>query len=417
MEREKLMEFNEWWLTNKVPEELLEEYKRDLFRKIIEILNKRQIIAILGLRRTGKTTLMYQVIDYLLKKVKKENVLYFSFDETIRGLDDMINTYREITNVDFRKEIVFIFLDEIQKLNNWQNQIKKYYDLYPKIKFIISGSESLFIEKRIKETLAGRMYELLLNTLSFKEFLGIRKIDAKKEHIIKIKALFREYIEKGGFPEIAKENDLNEIKRYVRSSVIDKIIYKDILKLSGIKDADLLITILEILASSPGMYLEYSSLAQQLDRDRRTIREYVMWLKNGFLITILGNFRKGRLASIRKTKRIYMSDNGIITAYKPSVDDAFFGRMVENAIVNSLNAKLFWKNQNEVDVIWNETPIEVKYRSKIIMKDLSGLREFMKKFKKRKGILITKDEEKKIRLKEGTINCIPAWQFLLNPIP
>jgi len=414
MEKEKLSEFNDWWLTGRVPEELLEEYKRKLFKEIIKILGKRQIVTILGLRRTGKTTLMYQLIDHLLKKTKKNNILYFSFDESIKELDDVLDTYREITGKDFREEKVFVFLDEIQKLGNWQNHIKKYYDLYPKIKFIVSGSESLFIGKKIKETLAGRIYELLLNTLSFKEFLEMKKINTKKEHAIKIKSYFRQYVEKGGFPEIVNENDINEIRRYVRSSVIDKIIFKDILKLSGIRDIDLLTIILELIASTPGMYLEYNSLAQQLGRDRRLIKEYIMLLKEGFIIKILGNYRKGKIASLRKMKRVYISDNGIITAYKPITDDTFFGKMVENAVINFLNPEFFWKNSREVDAVLDGIPVEIKYKPKIISSDLLGLREFMKKFGKKKGILLTRNDEKTIKVKEGVIDCVPAWKFLLD---
>jgi len=210
------------------------------------------------------------------------------------------------------------------------------------------------------------------------------------------------------------ENDINEIRRYVRSSVIDKIIFKDILKLSGIRDIDLLTIILELIASTPGMYLEYNSLAQQLGRDRRLIKEYIMLLKEGFIIKILGNYRKGKIASLRKMKRVYISDNGIITAYKPITDDTFFGKMVENAVINFLNPEFFWKNSREVDAVLDGIPVEIKYKPKIISSDLLGLREFMKKFGKKKGILLTRNDEKTIKVKEGVIDCVPAWKFLLD---
>lgn len=122
MRKEVLEEFNPWWFTGKVPEDTLEEYRRGQFSEVIKRLIRRQIIAVTGLRRVGKTTLIYQAVQYLLNEnIEPTNILYFSFDETIKGLDDLMNTYRENQRKDFRKNKVYIFLDEIQKLGNWQN--------------------------------------------------------------------------------------------------------------------------------------------------------------------------------------------------------------------------------------------------------------------------------------------------------
>lgn len=415
MEREKLEEFNEWWFTGKMPDDLLKQYKRDLFSEIVKQIRRRQIISIIGLRRTGKTTIIQQVIDFLLKKgVKPKNTLYFSFDETVKELSDVLNTYREINTIDFRKEETFVFLDEIQKLNRWQDQLKKYYDLYPKIKFVISGSEGLFVKRQAKETMAGRITEFFLPPLSFKEFLELKGI-TPTPFAPKIKPEFTDYVMKGGLPEITLETDLREVKRYIKSSVIDKVIYKDLSQLAAVRDIDLMNAIIEIIATNPGMYLKYQSLAQQLDKDRRTIKEYVTWLREGFLIRLLGNHRKGRMAAMRKTKRAYVTDSGIITAFKPVIDDAFFSKIVETVIINAVNANTFWKNSYEVDAVIHNMPLEVKYKEKIIDSDLRGVREFMKKFKARKGILVTKNEEKTKKVKEGTITFVPAWKFVLNP--
>lgn len=416
MKKEALEEFNPWWFTGEVPEDTLEEYRRGQFSEVIKRLTRKQIIAVTGLRRVGKTTLIYQVVQYLLdKNIEPTNILYFSFDETVKGLDDLMNTYRENQGKDFRKNKVYIFLDEIQKLENWQNQLKKYHDSYPKIGFIISGSESLFIKTKSIETLAGRLYELQMPTLSFKEFLEIQNIDVDKTPILKIKTLFREYIEKGGLPEIVYENDKNEIKRYAKSSVIDKILFKDILVLTGIKDPEVLRVILETISANPGMQLEYQSLAQQLDRDRRTISDYITWLREAFLIKTLENYRKGRLATMKKNKRVYITDNGVIVAFRQNIDEAFFGRLVENAVINALNARFFWKNRHDVDAVIDCIPVEVKFKNKILNNELRGVREFMRKFKIRKGVVVTKDDDKKITVSEGKIFFIPAWKLLLKP--
>src|SRR3989344_1120065 len=200
MEKTKLEEFNHWWMEGKVDSELALEFKREEYDEIEKHLEKKFITALVGLRRVGKTTIMYQLIQKLLKSVNKENIVFFSFDESSVKLNDVIETYKEIQKKEFRKEKIYIFLDEIQKCDNWRNEIKKYYDLYPKLKFIISGSESLFIRKKTKETLAGRIFEFTLSTFTFREYLrfnNIKEEDFKYE--TKIKPLFLKFVERGGF--------------------------------------------------------------------------------------------------------------------------------------------------------------------------------------------------------------------------
>ena len=414
MRKEIMEEYNDWWYTQKVPEELNQEFKRQLFFEIQKNLKKRYIMTIVGLRRCGKTTILYQLVDYLIQKgVNPEDILYFSFDERVTDLSEVVSTFKEIHNLDLRKNKKYLFLDEIQKLEDWENQIKRQYDLYPKMKFVISGSESLFVGKSTKETLAGRVHEFFLPPLSFREFLEIKGIKPKP-YAPRIKPEFIDYIRKGGFPEIVNETNPKEIGRYVRSSVIDKILYRDIPQLSGIRNVELLHQLLELIAINPGMYLNYQNLAQRLDADRRTIKEYVMWLSDGFLIRLLGNFRGGS-ASLRKDKRAYLSDTGIITAFKPTVDEAFFGRMVENAVINALDAGAFWKNRHEVDAVLNGTCVEVKYQKSIIKSDLKGTLEFMRKFKSTKGFVISKDREEVMKTEHGEVFFKPAWKLLLDP--
>ena len=144
-----IISYNTWWETGSVND--IPDYKRPLFYELLKYLDERQIIVIYGLRRTGKTTIMYQLIDYLLKdNIKKGNILYFSFDYSNIELRDIIEDYEKYIlkkPIKMENSKVYIFLDEIQKLNDWENKIKIYYDTYKNIKFIISGSASINIEK------------------------------------------------------------------------------------------------------------------------------------------------------------------------------------------------------------------------------------------------------------------------------
>src|SRR3990167_9033010 len=313
MEKVKLEEFNHWWIKGKVDSELALPFKRDSYKEIEKYIDKKFIVAITGLRRVGKTTTIYQLIKDLIKKTKTENILFFSFDENNVKISEIIETYKEIHKKDFREEKVYIFFDEIQKLNNWENEIKKYYDLYPKLKFIISGSESLFIRKKTKETLAGRIFEFTLTPFTFREYLRFNKIEKSEfKYETKIKPLFNKFAEKGGFPETFSFETNKDFKEYIRALVVDKIVYKDIPRMFKLENADFLRVLLELISTNPGMYIVYQDI-----------------------------------------------------------------------------------------------PIEVKYQEKINSEDFKSIREFMKKFRMKKGLMLTKKEEKDVKFEEGVIKLIP----------
>src|SRR3989344_2671341 len=275
MERAKLEEFNHWWTSEKVDTDLALPFKRDIYLEIEKHLDKRFILALVGLRRVGKTTTMYQLIQKLIEaNINKTNILFFSFDEVSVKLSDVLEAYKEIHSKDLRAEKTYIFLDEIQKCEGWENELKKYYDLYPKIKFIISGSESIFIRKKTKETLAGRIFEFNLSTFSFREYLRFNNVEENEfKYETKVKPFFKKFAEKGGFPETFSFETDKDFKEYIKSLVVDKIVYKDIPKLFELKDPDFLKVLLELISSNPGMYIDYQSLSRQFEKDRRTFKK------------------------------------------------------------------------------------------------------------------------------------------------
>ena len=124
------------------------------------------------------------------------------------------------------------------------------------------------------------------------------------------------------------------------------------------------------------------------------------------MITILSNYRKGSITTLRKKKRAYPTDNALTYLYKPKIEEEFFGRMIETLAVNKLKASSFWKNGGEIDIVYEDIPIEVKYQEKISSEDFKPIREFMKKFNKK--------EEKEVKFEEGTIKLIPFWKWLLG---
>ncbi|MBS3815937.1 MAG: ATP-binding protein [Candidatus Thermoplasmatota archaeon] len=426
MEAADLIEFNPWWSSGQVPERLLEDEKRDLFQEIQDLLSNKQIVSIVGLRRTGKTTLMYQLIDYLLENgVPEERIMYFSFDKKVSSIEEIIDTYKqEIIMEDEVSKESYLFLDEIQKLDDWENKIKLLYDKNLPIKLLLSGSSSLTLKKNSKETLAGRNYVSKLPPLTFKEYLKLSSIshpeftDIKKTynetHLDEDKFVteFHRFVNFHGLPEtIGMDEDLT--KKYIRSSLIDQVIYKDIPSDYDIGDPSVIEELLRIIAERPGMLLRFESLASDLSRTRQTISKYIFYLENSFLLKMIYNYSGSFITSAKKLKKVYFTHPCIANTLKRSREN--IGRLVENHIINELDTEFFHRRQQkEVDALirYDESilPVEIKYKQNIKNKDEEYLRDFMDKQELERGLMLTKDT---FEVEEEQILKIPSYYFLL----
>jgi len=285
-----------------------------------------------------------------------------------------------------------------------------------RVKIIISGSESLFIKRRSKETLAGRIFKFKVEPLTFKEFLTFKGVEFKpiglyEEELIK---LFDEFVMTQGFPELVGIKRKDVIKKYIRESIIEKVVYRDITSLFKIKDITVIESLLNILMEEPGQLIEVSELAKELKISRQTLSNYLSYLEESFLIRKLYNFSKSRRKVERKLKKYYPTVVSVDLIFRE--DELSKSRVFEWLIVNQLKAEFFWRDpyKNEVDIVMVDnnklTPIEVKY-GKI---DFKGLLMFMKKFKVDKGYIISSKEEEKRRMNGRVVSIVPAFKFLLK---
>jgi len=383
--------------------------KRDLYKKVESYLAKKYIVSIVGLRRTGKTTIMKQLIDTLIKKgVPRKNILIYSFDSPAE-LEEVLDTYEKISGTSIDTGQRYLFLDEVQKLENWQDKIKIYYDNYPKLKIILSGSSSVFIRKK-SESLAGRILEFELNPLSFKEFLYFNN----KESLLKDVKLFSNELRKQfemylfrQFIEILQE-DKETIQEYV-NSLVKKICFEDIPSVYPVEQPQVLLKILQMIASSPGMLIDYKNLSSDLGINEKTLSNYFEFMEKAYLLHKSYNFSRNFLTSEKKLKKAYLKTTSFCT-----IEPINTTKLVENCVITQINSKFFWRRTHEVDCIIQQNkqvvPIEIKYKDHIKQKELKGITMFIEKFNTNKGIVLTKSIEKK----KGKIQFIPTWKFLLN---
>lgn len=406
--KEVLQDMNPWWKK----EFTLEFKERELHKKIEKYLPLRQIITFTGLRRVGKTTLMLKIVEDEIKKgFNARNILFFSFDDFRGiGIDELIKAYGELLEKDIKEGKYLLLLDEIQKLDNWEDKIKRIYDTFKNIKIILSGSESLFIRKKSKSVLAGRIFEFKVETLTFKEFLSFKGVNPKPIGLYEkeLKKLFKEFIFTLGFPELVDIKDKEIIKKYVKESIIEKVIYTDIPRVFKIKNISILESLYNIFLEEPGQIIELSKLAGELNISRQSLSNYLKYLEDSFLIRKMYNYSKNKRKIERKLKKYYP------TLISPDLlfneDNLAKSKVFEWIIVTQLKAEYFWRDsyKNEVDIVINDIPIEIKY-GKI---STGGIEAFIKKFKADKGYIISLEEDKSIDGKR--IQVIPAFKFLIS---
>lgn len=430
-----LQRFNPHWVTGTISEDLAKPFRRSVYFDVMDRLELRQVVVVTGLRRVGKSTTLFQVIQELLSRgVLPRNILYFSFDDEKSTLAEVLEAYeRDVLMKSFGalEERIYVFLDEVQYAKGWEGKLKTFYDLYPKIKFFVSGSASLLIEKSVREKLAGRFFSVPVDPLDFREFSVMKKtpLDYVEFNYAELKEaylkqpvalpLFLDYVRKGGFPELTQESNETLLVEYIRNSVVDRVIFKDFALLAEKRDFELFEKIIRLTCANPGMLTNYISISNDLKRDRRTISNYFRLLAYAMLLFQTSNYRKGAI-SIRKLPKTYVASTGIIFSLNPQsfVDKETLSRIIENLVVVSCKAKYYWRRgKNEVDIILEQNkrlvPIEVKFRKEIKNKDMNGLHRFMDENDLDFGIIISEDTLNEVEHDKKTIWVIPAWLFLL----
>ena len=443
---EEIIIQNLWWKTKRVSESKLGRLKRAEFNQLLEELEDDKVTCLLGPRRTGKTTMMYDLIDHLLNNgVSEKNILFISFDNPKVRLDlqrDFDSTIRDFSNTIIKEPIdrlsskVYIFLDEIHKLDDWGNMLKYWQDLGLNIKFIVSGSSSLRILKGSGESLLGRINFHLILPLNFSEFAGIdvqadfRDFDEiKKAHdslILEkqeILITLDKYIMKGGYPEVYYIEDVErayEVLKQYKTLTISR----DILDLKDIKEPRILSDLTDLLSDVMSRRMNYSTFAKVLNVKVDTVKNYISYLEECFLVHTAYFYSKKQVTSTRKEKKLFFIDSGLRNSLlMKEIDELEKTKIVENLVFlhifslkkRELFPKIFYwldRSKNEVDMVVtlkNEVvPIEVKYSNEIGKRDLKGLVKFCDEFDT-KGIVVTKD----ILKEDGNILYVPAWLFLL----
>jgi len=418
----QIIDQNPWWIEAQyLPEESLWPH-RNLFSIVTKDLFKSLIQLITGIRRVGKSTILKQIISQLLRQdVPPDHILYFSFDKhaivkSSSALESLIDIY---INQRLQKRIfeisdrVYVFIDEIQYIEFWQDILKRYYDMNKSIKFIISGSQSTKLHGKSKESLAGRLVEYKASVLSIDEYFNLSASIGNYKTIwdchltsqgfhelydyyyvnqLRLEQNLPIYLCYGQFPETLQyADDIQFGYEYIRESVLGKILEVDIPIHYNIEKIQEFKHLAYHLLTNSSSFFELQNIGRELGLSKATVEKYFLYLKNAYIIDVLYKYTKSNVKQGRSLKKAYATSTNFITAinnYPPHFYDDLpdiFGKVIETYVWQRLSTlfktiSLWRKGKNEIDfIVKNKSVpsetilIEVKFKKIIRNNEINYL--------------------------------------------
>jgi predicted AAA+ superfamily ATPase len=343
-------------------------FERRPLRWLLGAMGHRLILSINGPRRVGKTVLMKQLIQSLLsRRVPRQNVLYFSFDESDATPLQVIRAWEAAAGKKARGERFFAFFDEIQNVESWAPKVKALYDNLG-IKIAISGSAAMDIRKG-NESLAGRIAEIFVPPLSFPEYLMFSRRGRMATEQAAADA-YPQYMQRQ-LPELAAAQDLSP-KEYA-SSIVKKAIYEDARKYFKVEELDVVDGMFKVICCEPGQVISSSDIGRDFGISRQTASAYLLALEKGFLARKLYNFSRNARKTEVRSKKFYPLYT-TLAAYAGTADEA---HIAETEVAFQTGAEFFWNDKGkEIDFIAgaaHDCGIEVKMRRSIDGRDVKWL--------------------------------------------
>lgn len=412
--------------------------ERECFKDILRYLPLSHVIAVTGVRRAGKSTLLKQIINFLIQKEKvpATNILFANLEhpyfndycESVQYLEYLFEDYLKIANP---RGKIFCLLDEVQFFNNWPLFVKAHYE-QKDVKFIITGSNSHLMSHELLTLLSGRTLPIEVYPLSFGEI-----IQAKTAHPLtarlfaqyrqEIRRLLDGYLRFGGFPEIALLEKA-DLAYDILNAYAKTILYQDVASRLSLKKPVQLERLFYYLASHISDPFFYASLAKLFNLTDKTIKEYIQALIDANLLFEVDQFSFSLKQQIRTPKKIYAVDTGMVNAIAFQFSENR-GKLFENLVFLELkrrNKEIFYyktKEGYEVDFLTKEKGQLELLQVCIDMHERSEPREIRALYRAaaelglKSGILITADREKQWVEEGVTLTAIPLYQWLVCIAP
>ncbi|MBP7652292.1 ATP-binding protein [Candidatus Dependentiae bacterium] len=423
-------------------QENIKNFSEKVYERNTALRYTNEINTIIGLRRSGKTYLLFTEIRKLLKgRTNINQILYINFDDerlinlnsSANGYDSIIEAYYELFPENISRQL-YIFFDEIQNLDKWGLFIKRLYEK-KKYRITITGSSSRLLSSEIATELRGRIVTYKIYPLSFDEFLKFNNsvIEKNSEYSTARFGIVKranEFIRFGGFPAVTMEYDIHQKNERLKD-YLDMIIFKDIVERYAIRNTHIIKLIMHYVLTNYACEFSVNSFINKYKKEyslsKDTVFDYFSYLEDIGFLYFAGKYSL-KTSEQYMSKKIYIADNGFINIAEFSENENA-GRKLENAVFLELlkreNKIFYYKNDKsrECDFITGknkkiDSAYQVCYElnRNNEVREITGLLEALKKFKLKKGFIITKSQEELKKIEDYTVICVPYWKWAINKI-
>lgn len=405
-------------------------HPREITAKILLFIDTPEIVTLTGLRRAGKTTILYQVMDCLADQgIPAEAILHMNFEEPglapklkLELLDELYRSYRN--NV-YPKGKAWLFFDEIQNVPGWERWVRARNESED-IKIFITGSSANLMSRELATLLTGRHVDFHIAPLSFSEFLSFKQIEPPRKILpvdppATIQHALNEYLQWGGLPEIVLSKS-EERKKMLLKQYFDDLLFKDVAMRHQIREISVLRNIAVHLLTQTARLVSANRVANLFQISLEMARNYCAFLQESFLVDFLPFYSMKVAERNRNPQKVHACDSGIrqIVSIAETPDR---GRMVETAVhqhLQRLNSDdiFYWKGRQEIDFVIRQgntisSLIQVAYDNldepKTLTRELDALQEAKTRFPQAETKLIAAKMPK-----TGHKTITPLWTFLLS---
>lgn len=404
---ELLQQFNPWWQSGGMAA-ALPAVRRTAYQQVMSTLTDTEIrrFAVLsGARRIGKTTVLMQVVEELLRQgVPPTNIFYVSFDNPILklcGFHQVWETYRRFVP---HSGVYYAFLDEIQYAEEWSLWVKSLYDTEPQLHLAATGSASPAIERGASDSGVGRWRVFRMPTMTFREYCAVSGVEEPPSPLPMIEDLaqmdeaafgmlmlqlarlephWNRYLLQGGFPELVGVQDTARAQQILREDVVDKVLKRDVPSLFDVRNTMDLEKVFLYLCLQSGNIINQAAVCSALGVTKPTLSRYIDYLRDANLIYISPSVSSHGKKGLKAQNKIYIADaalrNACLMLNTPFARSEDMGIMAETAVYKHFltaygsTAKVGYLRldgkQKEVDIAVDFFPqesrilCEVKYRN------------------------------------------------------
>ena len=381
-------------------------------------LKTNKIVAISGVRRCGKSTLLRQISQNL------DGFYYFNFEDE-RLLDFTARDFNllfEVLQSLYGEQHTFLF-DEIQEIAGWEKFVSRLYRLGYKV--YVTGSNAKLLSSELSTLLTGRHLVWKLYPFSFAEYLQFHKVSIKPAYTTKERAVisrhFRDYIRLGGFPEVVVSKDPNELEQLYQD-----ILIKDLLVRYQIRSVKSFRELALFYLSNIGSKVSFNNLKTLLGfKSTDTVKRFTEYLESAYMFFLVNKYDYSLKKQYINDKKVYCIDTGLAhnLSFRFSENT---GRYLENIVFIELMRRrqevFYFSKSGECDFITRKgtkitTAIQVTQRltKQNYEREVNGLIEAMRMFNLQNGLILTYGEEEKLSQDGMEISVLPIWKWLLEP--